>query len=108
MSLGKLTQPPIHKSNICSFRRCRIKGVVVEIESSVKNSLDGENSEFGLTHDRSIFRTEAHQHYLENKEKVVLPRLISARFFTLLWISALLLGALGSIITFWPLIDQLR
>ncbi len=108
MSLGKLTQPPIHIIIIRSFRRCRITGVVVKIEPNTNNSLDGNSREFSLTPEHSIFRTEAYQHYLENKEKVVLPRLISARFFTLLWITALLLGALGSIIAFWPLIDQLR
>jgi hypothetical protein len=80
----------------------------MEIKPSTNNSLDGESRQFSLTPERSIFRTEAYQHYLENKEKVVLPRLISERFFTLLWITALLLGALGSIIAFWPLIDRLR
>jgi hypothetical protein len=53
---------------------------------------------------RSIFRSEARRHYLQNQEKVVLPRLASPRVFVYLWILALLLVVAGSIIAFWPLI----
>ena len=67
-----------------------------------------ETRENPLTHERSIFRIEARQHYLENQEKVVLPRLLSARLFTILWILALILMAMGLVVTFWPLIEQLR
>ena len=54
--------------------------------------------------ERSIFRAEARQHYLQNQEKVVLPRLVSRRVFVTLWILALLLLVIGSIVVFWPLI----
>jgi hypothetical protein len=54
--------------------------------------------------ERSIFRAEARQHYLQNQEKVVLPRLVSRRVFVALWILALLLLAAGSMVVFGPLI----
>lgn len=57
---------------------------------------------------RSIFRGEARQRYIENQKKIVLPRLVSNRLFLFLWISGFLAMTLGLIITFWPLIDQLR
>lgn len=57
---------------------------------------------------RSIFRGEARQRYIENQQKIVLPRLVSNRLFLLLWITGFLAMILGLIITFWPLIDQLR
>lgn len=53
---------------------------------------------------RSIFRSEAMEHYLQNQEKVVLPRLMSPRLFRILWLVALLLVTLGMLIAFWPLI----
>ncbi len=53
---------------------------------------------------RSIFRPEARQHYLQNQEKVVLPRLVSRRVFVTLWILALLLLVVGSMVVFWPMI----
>jgi hypothetical protein len=56
---------------------------------------------------RAIFRSEALEHYIQNQEKVELPRLISLKFFRFLWISALLLMVAGSIFAFWPLIEQL-
>jgi hypothetical protein len=56
---------------------------------------------------RSIFRSEALQHYIQNQEKVVLPRLISPRIFVYLWILALTLMVAGAIIAFWPLIAPL-
>ena len=56
---------------------------------------------------RSIFRAEALQRYRENQEKVVLPRLVSPRVFAYLWIVALLLLLAGSLVAFWPLIEQL-
>ena len=55
---------------------------------------------------RSIFRSEALEHYIRNQEKVELPRLISVRLFRYLWIIALLLMAVGSLIVFWPLLTQ--
>lgn len=57
--------------------------------------------------ERAIFRAEAIQHYRENQDKVVLPRLVSPRVFRYLWILALLLLLAGSIIAFWPLIEQI-
>lgn len=56
---------------------------------------------------RSIFRAEARRHYIQNQERVVLPRLASPRTFVYLWILALLLTVIGSLIAFWPLIWQL-
>ena len=57
--------------------------------------------------ERSIFRSEALQHYIQNQEKVVLPRLASPRVFVYLWIVALVLLVVGAIIAFWPLIGPL-
>lgn len=70
--------------------------------------LDGETNENHLTRERSIFRTEARLHYIENQEKVVLPRLLSKKLITILWILALMLAALGSVVAFWPLFEQMR
>jgi hypothetical protein len=56
---------------------------------------------------RSIFRSEARQRFVENQEKVVLPRLASPRVFLYLWILALLLMVAGATIAFWPLIGRL-
>lgn len=56
---------------------------------------------------RSIFRAEARKRYIQNQEKVVLPRLVSLQVFAYLWILALLFMATGSIIAFWPLIRQM-
>ncbi len=80
----------------------------METEPIADNSLEGETGENQFTRERSIFRTEARLHYIENQEKVILPRLLSEKLFTVLWILALLLIALGSIVAFWPLIEQLR
>jgi hypothetical protein len=57
--------------------------------------------------ERSIFRSEARQHYIQNQEKVVLPRLVSPQVFVYLWILALLLMVAGFIIALWPLIGQM-
>ena len=57
--------------------------------------------------ERAIFRAEARQHYIQNQEKVVIPRLASPRVFVTLWILGLLLMAAGFLIAFWPLIGQL-
>jgi hypothetical protein len=57
--------------------------------------------------DRAIFRPEARQRYMQNQEKMALPRLASPRVFVYLWIAALLLTVAGFIIAFWPLIGQL-
>ncbi len=56
---------------------------------------------------RTIFRSEARQRYVQNQEKMVLPRLVSPRVFVYLWILALLLTVAGSIIALWHLIGQL-
>lgn len=57
--------------------------------------------------ERSIFRSEARQRYIQNQEKVVLPRLVSPQVFVYLWLLALLLTVAGSLIAFWPLIGRL-
>jgi len=80
----------------------------MEREPIANRSLDGETDENHLTRERTIFRTEARLHYIKNQEKVILPRLLSERLFTILWVLALLLAALGSVVVLWPLIEQLR
>ena len=57
---------------------------------------------------RFIFRSEARNRYIQNQEKVILPRLVSAKIFLYLWIVALLMMAAGSIIAFWPLMGQMQ
>ncbi len=56
---------------------------------------------------RSIFRSEARENYIRNQQKVEFPRLVSVKLFRYLWIVALLLMAAGSLIAFWPLLQQL-
>ncbi len=51
---------------------------------------------------RAIFRTQAIDQYLREREKAVLPRVISPRAFGLLWALAGLLLALGFGVLFWP------
>lgn len=58
------------------------------------------------TRQRAIFRSEAIQHYLQEQEKVVLPRLVSPHMFVYLWILAVLLLVAGFLIGFWPVIRQ--
>lgn len=55
---------------------------------------------------RAIFRSEALDHYIQNQQKVELPRLISVKLFRYLWLVALLSMAAGALIVFWPLITQ--
>jgi hypothetical protein len=57
--------------------------------------------------ERSIFRAEARQHYIQNQERVILPRLVSPRVFIVLWILAVLLTVGGYLIAFWPMISEL-
>ena len=71
------------------------------------NNLEGRPEESPPPSDRAIFRAEALDHYIQNQEKVELPRLVSVKLFRALWIIALLLTAAGSIIAFWPLIEQM-
>ena len=53
---------------------------------------------------RPIFRAEARRRYLQNQEKIALPRMISSRVFIFLWLLALLLIGVGGIVAFWPLL----
>ncbi|HXF60299.1 MAG TPA: hypothetical protein VNK95_01700 [Caldilineaceae bacterium] len=57
--------------------------------------------------ERTIFRPEALQHYRRAQQRIVLPRLVSPRFFLYLWLLAALLLAAGFAIAFWPVLDQL-
>ena len=57
--------------------------------------------------ERSIFRAEARERYIQNQERVVLPRLVSPRVFIALWILALLCTVAGYLIAFWPMIEEL-
>lgn len=57
--------------------------------------------------ERSIFRAEARERYIQNQERVVLPRLVSPRVFIALWIVALLCMVAGYLIAFWPMIEKL-
>lgn len=70
-------------------------------------SLQAERTDNDLSQERSIFRVEAQEHYLANQDRVVFPRLLSRKFFAILWVIALSLFILGSLITFWPLIQPL-
>lgn len=67
-------------------------------------SSDGTSAERSPPATRNIFRAEALDHYLQNQQKIELPRLISTRLFRVLWLVSLLLMALGALIAFWPLI----
>jgi hypothetical protein len=67
----------------------------------------GEPAEALPSAERSIFRAEARQHYIQKQQRVVMPRLVSPRIFVYLWILALFLTALGSVIAFLPLIERL-
>ena len=51
---------------------------------------------------RSIFRAEALQHFVQNQEKVVLPNLVSPRAFLFLWILATVVMLVGLLLAFWP------
>jgi hypothetical protein len=51
---------------------------------------------------RSIFRSEALQHYRENREKVELPPLASPRVYIYLWLLAGLTMAAGLLLACWP------
>ena len=73
-------------------------------EQSSHLSDDGRTREPLANNSRQIFRVQAIEHYIQNQERIELPRLISTRLFRYLWVSALLLMALGAIIAFWPLI----
>lgn len=54
---------------------------------------------------RTIFRIEAYQNYVQNKERVVFPRLASSRGFLVLWVIAGLLLVSGLMVAFWPLLE---
>jgi hypothetical protein len=56
--------------------------------------------------ERSIFRAEALQRYIQNQEKVVLPHLVSPRAFVYLWVLASLIMVAGLILAFWPWMGQ--
>lgn len=56
---------------------------------------------------RMIFRREALQRYIQNQERVVLPRLVTPRGFRALWVLALLTLIAGLLISFWPWLDLL-
>jgi len=57
--------------------------------------------------ERSIFRSEALQHYQENQEKVVLPPLVSPRIFIYLWALAGFMMVAGLLLACWPWIEPL-
>ena len=69
---------------------------------------EGEPAQVPPSATRSIFRSEAREHYIQNQERVELPRLISVRLFRYLWMVALLLMAAGLAVAFWPLLEQVR
>ena len=73
-------------------------------EPTTDHAQNGRPAQALPTAARSIFRAEARQHYLQNQEKVVLPRLVSRRVFITLWILALLFLMAGTIVVVWPLI----
>ncbi len=55
---------------------------------------------------RQIFRIEAYENYVQNKERVFMPRLASSKGFAVLWAIAGLLMASGIVMAFWPLLRQ--
>ena len=73
-------------------------------ESNAAGRAEDESVETRVSTERSIFRTEAYENYVLNKEKVVLPRLVSSRGFVMLWIIAGLLMASGIVMAFWPVL----
>ena len=79
----------------------------MEVTPDEDGSLDRNSIDYPVRQERSIFRREAYQHYMDNREKVIFPRLISERLFALLWTISLLLVVLGLLIAFWPVIEQL-
>lgn len=79
---------------------------IVSQEPMTNRTQNGGPPNPPLAPKRPIFRPEARQHYLQNKEKVDLPRLVSSRVFVFLWILALLLTVAGAIIAFWPLMGH--
>jgi hypothetical protein len=52
---------------------------------------------------RTIFRTEAVQRYIENRERAVLPRFVTPRTFLCLWLLLGLLVASGIVTWFTPI-----
>ena len=76
-------------------------------EPTTDRANNGRPAKAPASRERSIFRAEARQRYIQNQERVVLPRLVSPRVFIVLWILALVLTVAGYLIAFWPLIAQL-
>ena len=74
-------------------------------EPTIDRTQNGEPARVVPATKRTIFRAEAHQHYVQNQEKVAVPRLASPQAFGYLWVLALLLMIAGSLIAFWPLIE---
>ena len=56
---------------------------------------------------RAIFRREALQRYIQNQERVVLPRLVTPRAFRALWVLAVITLVGGLLVAFWPWLDLL-
>lgn len=65
---------------------------------------DGAQGMIASPRNRPIFRAEARRRYLQNQEKIALPRMVSSRVFIFLWLLALLLMGVGGIVAFWPLL----
>lgn len=76
-------------------------------EPTTDRADNGRPAQAPASPERSIFRAEARQRYIQNQEKVVLPRLVSPRVFIALWILALVLTVAGYLIAFWPMIEKL-
>ena len=89
------------------FTRSKWEDFVYQ-EANNDLSREGEPDQVASSNNRSIFRSEALEHYIQNQEKVELPRLISVKLFRYLWIISLLLMIVGLLIVFWPLIEQFR
>jgi hypothetical protein len=78
----------------------------VYTDGTTDRNQSGDIEQIRQAAERSIFRDEARQHYIQKEKKVELPMVVSPRFFVYLWILSLLLLATGLIIAFWPLILQ--
>lgn len=77
----------------------------VQQRLGVDSRADNGDDSPGPPATRTIFRIEAYQNYVQNKERVVFPRLASARGFIALWIVAGLLMIIGLTVAFWPMLQ---
>jgi len=100
--------PIVTWSAACFEVDCQFRDFEVPVRAEPATGRDQFTTPDGNlpTRQRAIFRSEAIEHYLQEQEKVVLPRLVSPHVFVYLWILAVLLLVAGFLIGFWPVIRQ--